>query len=327
MFCKQCGNEITDTSVLKCPKCNTAIGKGGRFCENCGSKIIKGIPCKCTIKEEEPKLKKNETKEETSKQENKPEILKNERVKNNPLFARIAAQEDNSEAEDTIYNEALKIAKRENIFPVIEESINKTEIKPEPEDKAQIKKETVEAEKISPIKPKRNENVIPANSNIPHVKPEQDGTLDKHQNPVGNEVKRPELPKLPPEPEKPVQSNPNPAIKQKDDSNNQKLNNLFPNTFNGVNQPLQPVPTIKREIKAKEKRKKNLDFCSNAANLILIFAFLIKNSSVLAFCLLALVSIILGTVDVAVNEKRSGAGAIIASLFTMAYVLIEKFLF
>ena len=116
-----------------------------------------------------------------------------------------------------------------------------------------------------------------------------------------------------------------PLVKETKSSKDEKVNNLFPNTFNPKPPAVQPVPFS--PVRTQKNNKKSYDFCSNAANLILVFAFFAGSSSVLAFCLLAIVSLILGIVDMAVNEKKTGLGTIIASAFTMVYILIQNFLF
>lgn len=37
MFCRQCGKEIAESNVEKCPSCNARLGKGRRFCPICGT--------------------------------------------------------------------------------------------------------------------------------------------------------------------------------------------------------------------------------------------------------------------------------------------------
>ena len=36
MFCRQCGAKIEDENLQKCSSCGTKVGKGRRFCQNCG---------------------------------------------------------------------------------------------------------------------------------------------------------------------------------------------------------------------------------------------------------------------------------------------------
>ena len=172
MFCKQCGNKIEDTSLTKCPKCNTGIGKGGRFCSNCGSKLIKGTPCPCTIKKEEakPVIKADLPAQSKEKEDKEPEILKNERVRNNPLFARIAAQEENTDVEEVICNEAYKIAKRENLISDID-LVEKSEEEPKLSEEISVSEEPEISKadnnqvKKSVSIPKKNKKEIIRNEN------------------------------------------------------------------------------------------------------------------------------------------------------------------
>ncbi len=318
MFCKQCGNKIEDTSLTKCPKCNTGIGKGGRFCENCGSKLVKGTPCSCVAKKEEPKAEVNSVAKKENKEKKEPEILKNERVRNNPLFARIAAQEENTDVDEVLYNEAYKIAKKENLIPDVN-LVEKSEDKSEEELKLN---EEIPVSKKPEISNADNNEVKEAVS-IPQIHKEEN---IKNIKQIENE--KPVLPKLTPEEVKPLPVNnivASPLIKETKNSKDEKVNNLFPDTFNPNPPAVQPVHISPAMM--QKNNKKSYDFCSCAANLILIFAFFAGSSSVLAFCLLAIVSLILGIVDMAVNEKKTGLGTIIASAFTMVYVLIQNFLF
>lgn len=310
MFCKQCGNKIEDTSLAKCPKCNTGIGKGGRFCENCGSKLIKGTPCPCTIKKEEakPVIKADLPAQSKEKEDKEPEILKNERVRNNPLFARIAAQEENTDVEEVICNEAYKIAKKENLISDID-LVEKSEEEPKLSEEISVSEE--------PEISKADNNQVKKSVSIPKKNKKE---IIRNEKPI--------LPKLTPEEVKPPATNniiTAPSTKEEKNNKEEKVNSLFPDTFNYKPPAVQPVTAS--PVKMQKKDKKSFDFCSNAASLILIFAFFFGKSSVLAFCLLAIVSLILGIVDMTVNEKKTGLGTIIASVFTMAYILIQKFLF
>lgn len=46
MFCKNCGNEISDIAAV-CVKCGVAKGNGNNFCPNCGTAVAAGA-CICT---------------------------------------------------------------------------------------------------------------------------------------------------------------------------------------------------------------------------------------------------------------------------------------
>lgn len=309
MFCKQCGNKIEDTSLAKCPKCNTGIGKGGRFCENCGSKLVKGEPCPCVVKKEKPKTEeKSNLPAKNEKEDNGAEVVKSERIKNNPLFARIAAQEENTDVDEVIYNEAYKIAKRENLISDID-LVEKSEEEPKLSEEISVSEE--------PEINKTDNNQVKKSVSIPNINKKE---IIRNEKPI--------LPKLTHEEVKPPATNnviAAPSTKEEKNNKEEKVNSLFPDTFNHKPPAVQPVTAS--PVKMQKKDKKSFDFCSCAANLILIFAFFVKNSSVLAFCLLSIVSLILGIIDTAVNEKKTGVGAIIASVFTMIYVLIQNFLF
>lgn len=314
MFCKQCGNKIEDTSLTKCPKCNTGIGKGGRFCENCGSKLVKGTLCSCVVKKEEPKVEVNSVAKKENKEEKEPEILKNERVRNNPLFARIAAQEENTDVDEVLYNEAYKIAKKENLISDIN-LVEKSEDKSEEVPKLSEEIPVLEKTEINKADNQETNDI----ASIPQINKTESV---KNVKPIENE--KPVLPKLTPEEINPLPVSSAVAVPLIKEEKDTKVNNLFPDTFNSKPPMVQPIPA---PVVKAPKSKKSFDFCSCAANLILIFAFFVKNSSVLAFCLLSIVSLILGIIDTAVNEKKTGVGAIIASVFTMIYVLIQNFLF
>lgn len=129
MFCKQCGFEIKDNSLKKCPKCNTTVGKGGRFCPDCGKKLNSGEKCDCLsnipsekcepvkrpVQNEQvagsfvvgavPKQTPYIVKEEPSKNP----IDVNKRIAGNPLLEKIARGESSDKSKEIIRNEAVKI--------------------------------------------------------------------------------------------------------------------------------------------------------------------------------------------------------------------------
>lgn len=125
IYCKQCGQVIEDSSLKKCPKCNTTIGKGGRFCADCGKKLNPGEKCDCSTKSEKganndvkntekcannsviPSGKcENEVKSTTVEQ--KPAV--NRRIAGNPLFEKIAQGDSDTEKSNEILQaEAIKI--------------------------------------------------------------------------------------------------------------------------------------------------------------------------------------------------------------------------
>ena len=125
MYCKQCGFKITDLTVKKCPKCNTAVGKGGRFCPDCGRPVKNPKEqCVCKLKAEtitatpQPQKEKPQSEKEnevvwqcscgqkntgdycvicgrTKKyQEQAKKLMNTKQIQNNPLLAKIAAQKD-----------------------------------------------------------------------------------------------------------------------------------------------------------------------------------------------------------------------------------------
>lgn len=129
IYCKQCGRVIEDSSLKKCPKCNTTIGKGGRFCADCGKKLNPGEKCDCGTKSEKgvnndvknTEKCANNTIIPSEKCESEPKIeVKevnnpvrqpiNSRIAGNPLFEKIAQGDKNIEKSNKILqDEAVKI--------------------------------------------------------------------------------------------------------------------------------------------------------------------------------------------------------------------------
>lgn len=131
VFCKQCGFEIKDDSLKKCPKCNTSVGKGGRFCSNCGKKLNPGEKCDClvNISSEKCESVKNPVQNTGQKdsgsfsvaavpkqtpyikkeEHTEPPTEVNKRIAGNPLLEKIARGENDNKSKEIIRNEAVKI--------------------------------------------------------------------------------------------------------------------------------------------------------------------------------------------------------------------------
>ena len=158
MFCKQCGNEISDLYLKKCPKCNTAIGKGGRFCPDCGKKLGQGEKCDCSsdkqneVSKTEASLNKKSntsavenTEPNTKPQKNEePNPTVSRRIAGNPLLEKIARGDNitdkskeilQEEAVKMVYGKDMTVEKLEELErqkQTAEDGKNKTETK-EPE--------------------------------------------------------------------------------------------------------------------------------------------------------------------------------------------------
>lgn len=131
VFCKQCGFEINDALLKKCPKCNTSVGKGGRFCSNCGKKLNPGEKCDClsNIPSEKCETAKKPVQNAVQKNSDSftvgavpkqtPYVAKeeqtethvdvNKRIAGNPLLEKIARGENNDKSKEIIQNEAVKM--------------------------------------------------------------------------------------------------------------------------------------------------------------------------------------------------------------------------
>lgn len=129
VFCKQCGFEIKDNSLKKCPKCNTTVGKGGRFCSDCGKKLNSGEKCDClsnipsekceSIKKPIQNKKNADSAVIGAVPKQVPYIAKeeqpkeptevNKRIAGNPLLEKIARGESTDKSKEIIRNEAVKI--------------------------------------------------------------------------------------------------------------------------------------------------------------------------------------------------------------------------
>ena len=155
MYCKQCGIEIKDTGLQKCPKCNTTVGKGGRFCEFCGKqKKNPKEACECQIaipvsndwtcqvcgskndgmfcpKCGNPKGAAKSVSETPTKELNSEPVASIKETKpktpaiktSNPLYAKIAAKDDKKEVSEIVQRQAVKMV----YGPKAVEQMNKAE--------------------------------------------------------------------------------------------------------------------------------------------------------------------------------------------------------
>lgn len=301
MYCKQCGIEISDMSLKKCPNCNTTIGKGGRFCENCGKKLAVGEKCDCVKnKEQEQITNQKDTKIPISGSdfENAATFQKNnlnKRISNNPLLSKIAnSGEDISksnkilkeEAVKMVYGkEALKEFNKEVAAPIVEppEKPSVLPVQPYPvsENKERVNKKIKEPTKKNPVE----KSTI--NSDM----------ISKTTENMGDKT-----------------------LKNTSES-------LFPEAFNDKNleiASLTPEP-VKKEIYNQGravKDKKTFDVFWPAAMLMDIFAMFMINKLLLSVICIVF-SLVFSIIDTIVNKRKTGLGIIFAIVIQVIIFVIN----
>ena len=67
MYCKNCGEEITNPNAEVCVACGTKVGKGNIFCKHCGAEINNSnaevcLKCGCSLKEKKSNNRREEDK-------------------------------------------------------------------------------------------------------------------------------------------------------------------------------------------------------------------------------------------------------------------------
>lgn len=321
-YCKQCGVAINDNTLKKCSKCNTTIGKGGRFCENCGAKIVPGKPCRCHSKglttEKEQVVQVKDAGAPVVKELPKPPVnenpVVNRRVSSNPLFAKIAREgEESSKSTQIIQREAVKIVNQTGAL--MKQFQPEEVISPTNNEKTspEISAPKVSENPAPELKPKVEENrkilkkdIQPASPIIPIPKPAATTSPE-----VVDSVKNTIAPQ-------PVGPSPAQAA--------------FKDAFNEQNMeiPKQPLVTpISKQIyhdqPQKAKRiKNNFEGLWLAAAMLGAFGMLFHASPILFYLNMGL-SLIFGLLDTIVNKKRTGCGAMIAVTVAILFTVFSKY--
>lgn len=336
MYCKQCGIEITDSTLKKCPKCNTTIGKGGRFCEFCGKpKKSSQTQCECQSLKNKPieteKAKMQEPNTGVKKQSGKespstcvanryqqhflanqdtivePETDTEQKVEDvvhtsNPLYAKIAAQKEKKHIVDIVGEQMIGdlIGGQEN--EVCDgESQNKRimDSKRDDDKKNPIPILKSKAEKVSASHPE----VVSAHVSSPEPTPSNFES-------------------------KPVQEKEN----SETPASNDGVDQFYPDAFNQANftVPKPELPKIKKDKKEREPtrksqvstaisnhlsdlkdkkqngEKKNLDFFWVAS--LTCFMLAISQIRPIAMYSLLGVSTVFAVIDIIVSKKKYGIG-------------------
>lgn len=321
-YCKQCGVAISDNTLKKCPKCNTTIGKGGRFCEDCGSKIVSGRPCPCHEKklpaENKQPVQMKEAgapvvKELPKKPVNESPVV-NRRVSSNPLFAKIAREgEESSKSTQIIQREAVKIVNQTGAL--MKQFQPEEVISPANNEKTspEISAPKVSENPAPELKPKVEENrkilkkdIQPASPNIPIPKPAATTSPE-----VVDSVKNTIAPQ-------PVGPSPAQAA--------------FQGAFNEQNMQIQkqPVATpISKQVyhdrsQKPKQAKNNFEGLWLAAAMLGVFGMFFHTSPILFYLNMGL-SLIFGLLDTIVNKKRTGCGAMIAVAVAVLVTVFSKY--
>ena len=162
MYCKQCGTLIDNPEIKKCPKCNTIVGRGGRFCPDCGKQIKNG-KCDCgsqntrSVSNNKNASPVKEQAPQTTVSTPKPQVKQEIPQIKNPLFARIAAMPNERATEI----EEIKQKVATSIYnDMVESGEISPEVTPEPiEEKPQVKVEIpVISTSASTVKGKQQKN-------------------------------------------------------------------------------------------------------------------------------------------------------------------------
>ena len=346
MFCKQCGSEITDLSLKKCSKCNTAIGKGGRFCPDCGKKLNPGDKCDCGLKKQDVLEKNNVT--DNSKPEANPEFeimavpksgsyvkkeeqkeIKtpiNKRIAGNPLLEKIARGEgDNYESNKIIQEEAVKMVYGKDM----------TVEKLQEQRKEQLAKEQNTVEEKSNTQVDETKEPETSNSKTPEKQEKCENQSTNPSEKCKNDVPMPPRPhEVSKETVQPVQGAVNQDSNKQINTSGSDINDskqLFPEAFTfknmeytpPVQSPVQHGPVSRPfvpEVKNKEKQ-----FDGMWVGGLICTALAIKSTDLIIFAVCIVLSLIFGIVDIFLNERKTGIGVIAGNIIVMIISLISMF--
>lgn len=355
MFCKQCGNEISDLSLKKCPKCNTTVGKGGRFCSDCGKKLGQGEKCSCSSVKPEKGLNK---KSDVSVIENlrpntkfqkkeEPNPTVNKRIAGNPLLEKIARGDGATDkSKEIIQEEAVKIVYGKDM------TVEKLEALEKQKQKAEEKETEVEEKKVdSEVEVKKSDTA--KNNAEPIKKEEIPVTFNKAEEKCDIQTLKPSekcekpLPKtsekckevqipVPPANMKTGISEPEvteitrlskPKTVLNQDTEDSK--NLFPEAFAPGNMqynhqsqaPVMHGPVSKPYSSPPVEKKKKFDGMWVAGLICSVLS--LSGVKFIPFLVFFILSLLFGIIDIFLNEKKTGIGVLIGEAIIGIYFFIS----
>lgn len=357
MYCKQCGTEITDSTLKKCPKCNTAIGKGGRFCEFCGKpKKNPRTQCECQSKKEtqnHTEVKKNEKVQPQSagaqkhSENNSPSIhaanqyqkkfLNNLNTEPEPeeKLDGVQGDENNIQTSNPLYAKIAAQPDKKNIVEIVGEKMIDdligVQIKEPQQNNSRHKNKTEYVERNSANKERKakpevsqglkNESV-PAPVQVPATMPASA--------PVPNPVHA-SIP-IPVSENEPVNQNKDGQTNSEGNVSNASntVDKFFPDAFNEENftVPQPEMPKIKKDKKYARfpprnkinKKKHYLEFFWLASLICALLSFSQANMKIM-FCLVGF-SAVFALIDSIISEKKYGIGILIGLFFEVGLCFI-----
>lgn len=360
MFCKQCGNEISDLSLKKCPKCNTTVGKGGRFCPDCGKKLGQGEKCSCSsIKPEEGLNKKSDVSvienlrpntKLQKKEEPNPTV--NKRIAGNPLLEKIARGDGATDkSKEIIKEEAVKMVYGKDMTVEKLETLKKqkreAEIKSGASEPENVKNNVEEAKEIEeiPITFDKTEEKCDDSASKPSEKCEK--PLSKTSEKCKEDVlKSPNVPdgrktnfvtgavnaqvqnqhnEYAEKQIQPEMSKPKTVLNQ--DAEDSK--NLFPEAFTPGNMqynhqsqaPVMHGPVSRPYSSPPVEKKKKFDGMWVAGLICSVLS--LSGVKFIPFLVFFILSLLFGIIDIFLNEKKTGIGVLIGEAIIGIYFFIS----